>query len=582
MANNKGGPKGDQSTIGNGAIAALFLFIFYLLALALWYEKHELIVKIYGSIRMAQSWLMHIVSGIIPTPFADWYTFFHESDPDVVGFAHLIQSSIHFNALGFFIFVIPFAFYIWNKSVKTNPINSNNFAPEKNYNMEQFCKKMEPLHPHMILWRKFNPSSRSLDTGIYRLPDTATQFVVNNRIFTLSAEGNITAIASGARSVFIKELGRRWEGLEKLTKWERVLVAITSARIVASDERVTDAQYRGAIELQERIQKKMWLLTSEHFDVETDSFDFDLPSEVDTCIAAYFNYPLVQNLVKNHAYVYTVIYALVIESRSIGTFPHCNVGWLHIVDRPLNILVNTAGRGTPFTESSAIHAHYLWECSLNDAILEPMIENAIPALETELAKFKPTRIQLEDATKILDDEKIERQNSTEAVRASINQHLFLGMSNFITQSGVISPLGFTLLDSNGNKLFSAICIPDEKPTDEELQRLGVSAGDIQLATNDAKAIIDEIASKVAGNSLFTCCVSELSKLAPVVTLAAQDRLFDMKNVFFAAAGSNTTLNDAFSSCRMKPAEDANSLAQLALQLYHKYPEVRPQVRGVIS
>ena len=413
------------------------------------------------------------------------------------------------------------------------------------------------------------------------MPDTSKQFVMNNRALNLTTDNQIVANTSRARQLFVDQLGKRWSGIDNLTKWETVIVAICAARIVAADERLSDGQYKYAVELQDQIQHLMWVLAGENYSKETDTFDFDLPEQVKTSLEYYFTHENVQAIVSKHAYIYTVIYALVIESRAIGIFAHAQVGWLAIVDRRLNILVNTAGRGVPFTETSGIHAHYLWEVKMDEAIIEPKIEKAIVALEQELAKFKPTKLELQEAQRIVREEKLEKEKTTAFIRKKLDQHLFLGISSYVTEAGVIQPLGFTLLNREGQTIFHGICTPEEMPNADQLKQLQITHDDLQESL-PLKDILDQIAVKVANSDLYTVCAREIDRHAKVVKLAARDRLRDMSIIYAAVAGAGVTLNDAFFACNMPPSTGSMSMATLALQLYHKYPDARQQVHGLVS
>lgn len=581
MAKSSGKPRGDESTTGVGVVIGVFVLFAYLMLIGFWQAKHALISTIYGYIRIVQGYVFYLIGYIVDNPFSQWVVFFMKSDAKRIQFAHLMESSVYFNVFGIIFFVIPSAFYIWRVSVRTNPTNEENFAPHKDYTPASLCKKLEPWHPHLILWRKFNPESRPINEGPFRMPDTSKQFVMNNRALNLTTDNQIVANPSRARQVFIEQLGRKWAGIDALTKWERVVVAICAARLVAADERLSDGQFQYAVELQDKIQYLMWVLAGEHYSSETDSFDFELPEEVQQSLDFYVTHEAVQSIIKRHAYVYTAIYALVIESRGIGIFAHCQVGWLAIVDRRFNILVNTAGRGVPFTETSAIHAHYLWEVKMGEPIVEPKIEKAIQALEHELAKFKPTKLELEEAQRIVREDKLEKEKTAAFIRKKMDQQLFLGISSYVTESGSLQPLGFTLLNSEGQTIFHAICTPDEMPSPDQLKQLQVTHDDL-YESRPHKAILDEIATKVANSDLYTVCAREIDRHAKLIKTASRDRIRDMSIIYTAVAGAGVTLNDAFFACNMQPSTSSMSMAALALQLYHKYPEARQQVHGLVS
>jgi hypothetical protein len=81
---------GGEGMNSGGIIFFVIAGLLYIGALALWSRFHTEMSAAYGGWRQIQLFLFHLVGG---TPLADWFTFFKESDPALVGFSHWTESS---------------------------------------------------------------------------------------------------------------------------------------------------------------------------------------------------------------------------------------------------------------------------------------------------------------------------------------------------------------------------------------------------------------------------------------------------------------------------------------------------------
>jgi intracellular multiplication protein IcmP len=107
-------------------------------------------------------------------------------------------------------------------------------------------------------------------------------------------------------------------------------------------------------------------------------------SEIDVLIERYGNSKVVQDAIKGHAYVYTIFTELIKAARSTGIVANSLFQWLKPIDRPLWYTLCNVGRKAVFIETAAVHAHYLAENKLESPIEQPMVDEAVSALEAAI------------------------------------------------------------------------------------------------------------------------------------------------------------------------------------------------------
>jgi intracellular multiplication protein IcmP len=105
---------------------------------------------------------------------------------------------------------------------------------------------------------------------------------------------------------------------------------------------------------------------------------------VDALLKKHENTKVVQKILQSHAYVMTVMAAMLVGARMDGVQATADFLWLKPIDRRLWYVLNTMGRQTPFVESAGPYAHYVAEKEAGRKLLIPMIESATNALELAL------------------------------------------------------------------------------------------------------------------------------------------------------------------------------------------------------
>ena len=165
-----------------------------------------------------------------------------------------------------------------------------------------------------------------------------------------------------ANKVFALQLGPRWEGISRLPPYSKALFAIFAARINAD----TKTAYNLIMQLNRSIINKV---------------DY---RGVDALIKKHEGSKIVKQILSSHAYVLTMMAAMITAARLDGVQATADFLWLKPLDRRLWYVLNTMGRQTPFVEAAGPFAHWLSEKEAGRKLIVPMVEGATTALEIAL------------------------------------------------------------------------------------------------------------------------------------------------------------------------------------------------------
>lgn len=166
-----------------------------------------------------------------------------------------------------------------------------------------------------------------------------------------------------AEKLFASQLGPLWEGPAKLRSSTRALFACFCAQACSDNA----AAISGL---------KTLALT-----MPTGKPDYSFTKGL---LDKYYEDPRVQEIVKRHSYVSTVISATLMEARQYGVLPPNFFLWLRPLNRPLWYTLNGVGRSTPFSEASGVHAHRLAEQVAGYGIELAYVGKCVDALEKAL------------------------------------------------------------------------------------------------------------------------------------------------------------------------------------------------------
>ncbi len=179
--------------------------------------------------------------------------------------------------------------------------------------------------------------------------------------------GQIDAVLKrgAATRLFTVQLGPLWPGIDKLPPHARALFAVFAARI-NSDGKASAA------------------LLSSMSASAAGKLDF---SGADELCKKYQNTKIVQHIIESHAYMLTVMAAMLAGARMDGVQASADFLWLKPVDRRLWYMLNTVGRQTPFPEVAGPFAHWTAEREMGKKLIIPFVEEATNGLEVALKEI---------------------------------------------------------------------------------------------------------------------------------------------------------------------------------------------------
>lgn len=242
------------------------------------------------------------------------------------------------------------------------------------YSMKDLAQLEQVNWPQIIPVTRLELLKESIDKGPWAMAMTPMQFCKRHQLLqeyrrtgealTLKDRNRIeVSLKRGlANKIFAIQLGNLWQGTDKLPPYARALFAVFAARINADSAAAAK------------------LLSDISFS-SSGKLNF---SGADALLKKHEQTKLVQKVVQSHAYVLTVMAAMLEAARDDGVQASADFLWLKPVDRRLWYMLNTVGRQTPFVEVAGPFAHWMAEKEGVKRLLVPMVEEATNALELAL------------------------------------------------------------------------------------------------------------------------------------------------------------------------------------------------------
>lgn len=322
-------------------------------AIVQWYLTLKLRqLKIINSIYSTPQFL-EIIKVIETTPIKDWKL---TSVLEFGGFISRIFNILYVGILGYFTYIV------WSK----NP--SKKF--KRILDMDSLKKSEKDLWPYIYPVLNVNFMEHSFEEGPYAMALKPYDFAVKNGL--LSDERNLNSLDRvKTEKLFVTQLDRlSTGGYEKLRRHEKALAAICIAKGLGKKAEVENviaelAKSSAAVGI-----KKMP--------------DF-------SCVKPLYKYletPEAKDLLKRHAYVYTLMIALISFARITGVFPSSMLIWLKPRDRVLWYVVNGVGRQVAYVEVAAIFGHYKAEEIMKHKVHIPFTKKAYEGLSHALLEVK--------------------------------------------------------------------------------------------------------------------------------------------------------------------------------------------------
>ncbi len=270
---------------------------------------------------------------------------------------------------------IPFAAILLALAVIVY-LGSSTRSFKATYSMKSLAVSERDNWPQILPVLGLDLVRTDLDQGPWAMAMTPVQFCKKNNLIeeyrrprqegTLRRETERIEVQlkrGEANKLFALQLGSKWEGVNRLPPYARALFAVFAARI--------NADSKPAAAVLEQLNRSSNL----------KQMNF---AGVDALLKKYENTKIVKKILETHAYVLTVMAAMLVAARLDGVQATADFLWLKPLDRRLWYVLNTMGRQTPFVESAGPFAHWVAEREAGRRLIVPMIETATNALELAL------------------------------------------------------------------------------------------------------------------------------------------------------------------------------------------------------
>lgn len=244
---------------------------------------------------------------------------------------------------------------------------------KRTFDMRKLAEAESSQWPWMLPVLDKDLINMPIDQGPYAMAMTEVQFARHYRLLESADKLSINKLH--AQKLFATQLGRLWEGPKRLRTHERALYACFIAQICGKRSDCLDA---------------LAILTRS---ASAGALDTTFTDEL---LERHKDDKRVRLVVRRHAYVSTVMMAVLSKARRLGKISPSYMVWLRTYDRALWYTIQSLDRRTPFPEAAGIYAHYQSEQVAGMPIEYPFVAEAVEGLRHELEKVKLTQDYLDE------------------------------------------------------------------------------------------------------------------------------------------------------------------------------------------
>jgi len=293
--------------------------------------------------------------------------------------------------------ISPFIFFMFLYfSYKIYAFRDNDYKDK--HSIDSLLKHQADLWPQVKPMVNIHPQKiDDLDEGEWAMCLEPFSFAEKNKILIREenkmGEESLRLNDGIATTVFQKQLGRPWKGEDDLDKHERYIYAILISRACRNTDH--------SLKLVQAIARS---LTSEtkYSKKELKAFEDIAELEVEEAIQKYKNEEKVQDVIREHFFVTTVMARMLEEARKDGVLATADFVWLKIKNRGLWYILNNIGRRSAWTEAAGIWFHYNYEKAIKRKIPSPMVSGAVSSLDLAFRESSPSYIPLPGHNKNMD------------------------------------------------------------------------------------------------------------------------------------------------------------------------------------
>jgi intracellular multiplication protein IcmP len=249
--------------------------------------------------------------------------------------------------------------YVTYRVLQKNPMQKF----KRTHSMASLVASEQKLWPAIAPVQRLNLIKEDIDKGPWMMSRKPLDFT---RFYRLLDEGN-KLNRERAEKLFAMQLGKLWEGTDKLPPYAQALFTCFAAQACGDLDVAKIGLDKLSIAMADKKEDYGW---------------------VAPLLAKYEKQDVVQNVMKKHAYVYTVMASMLKAARGFGVLQSPEFIWLRPKNRQLWYILNGVGRRVSFAEVGGIYAHWIAEEVAEHPIERPYVVKAVDALERALLEVK--------------------------------------------------------------------------------------------------------------------------------------------------------------------------------------------------
>lgn len=241
---------------------------------------------------------------------------------------------------------------------------------KRQMNMKSLKQSEQRLWPYIAPVVSKNVLDEPMIEGPYSMAVKPYDFCKNFGLLTdVRNVGSLDRVKTEKR--FVHQLGRLYNGLNKLRKHELALLCIFAAYAMNDKKGMMSAVNELAVAASKLPNNKM------------PNFD-----SVIQRLSKHLEHPDCKRILKKHAYVNTLMAGMLTFARRTGVLPSSYFIWLKPRDRVLWYIVNNMGRAVAFIEVGGIIGHFKAEQIANHSLETPFVSKAVDGVEKALSEIK--------------------------------------------------------------------------------------------------------------------------------------------------------------------------------------------------
>ncbi|WP_100550888.1 type IVB secretion system coupling complex protein DotM/IcmP [Caedibacter taeniospiralis] len=235
---------------------------------------------------------------------------------------------------------------------------------QKPHNMKTLTEFTGEYNPMALSVINLQLSQMELTSGAWSMGLSPFEFVRKNRLISEHKKLD----RNKTYQLFLKQLGDKWSTLGRLNFCQSAILAACCTYIVG-DRKQAESFVKGIATVVKNgkvtTQQKSQLIHS-----------------IKALVAQHYKHETIQTIVSQHAYINTVIAALLQEAKAGGIVPPSLFLWIKPLDRTLWYIINNLGRKSVFIEAAAVSMHFNNERRVGEKIEYPAIEQLVTELES--------------------------------------------------------------------------------------------------------------------------------------------------------------------------------------------------------